>query len=69
MKHELLEAMKKSNIKLLDEDDLIICQKASDLQMLKMKLDMQLFTDNSTATSKTNADSTSYFMSINIIQC
>ena len=56
--NELLEEMKKNYIKILDKDDLIICQKAFDLQMFKMKLDMQYFTDNSTATSKTNADST-----------
>ena len=60
--YELLEEQTKNNIKPLDEDDFIIEQKASDLQMLKIKLDMQLFTDSSRATAETNADSTSYCM-------
>ena len=67
--YELLEEIKKSKIKLLDEDDFIIGQEASDSQMLKMKLEMQLVADNSTSTPETNADFTSYFMSINIIKC
>ena len=60
--YELLEEVKKNNIRLLNEDDFIIEQKASDLQMSKMKLDMQFFTDSSRATPETNADSTSYCM-------
>ena len=62
--YDLLEEMKQKNIKLLDEDDLFINTKKSDSQMLKMKLDMQLFTDNSTATPETNSDSILYGMLI-----
>ena len=60
--------MKKINIKLLDENDFIIGQKASDLQMLKIKLDMKLFIVNSTTTPETNNHSTAYCMSINNIK-
>ena len=63
-----LEKMKKININLLDENDFIIGQKASDSQILKIKLDMQLFTDNSTTTPETNDHSTAYCMSINNIK-
>ena len=66
--YELFEEMKKNNIKLLDEDDIFISTGASESQMLKMKLDMQLFSDNSTTTLETNADSTSYGMSFRIIK-
>ena len=43
---------------------LFINTKASDSQMLKMKLDMQLFTDNSTTTPETNSDTILYGMLI-----
>ena len=56
--------MKKNNVKLLDEDDFIIGQKASDSRMLKMKRDMQLFTVNLTTTPETNSDSILYGMLI-----
>ena len=62
--YDLLEEMKQHNIKLLDEDELFIKTKASDSQMLKMKLDMQLFSDNSTAISETYSDSIIYGMLI-----
>ena len=55
--------MKKNNVKLLD-DDFIIGQKASDSRMFKIKLDMQLFTVNSTTTFETNSDSILYGMLI-----
>ena len=61
---ELLEKMKTNNVKLLDEDDLIIGQKPSDSRMLKIKLDMRLFTVYSTTTPKTNLDSILYGMLI-----
>ena len=46
---------------------LFINKEASKFQMLKLKLDMQLFTDSSKKT-KTNLDSTSYIYSIRIIE-
>ena len=66
--YELLDEMKKNNIKLLNEDDLFISKVAFESQMMKMKLDMQLFYDNLTTTLETIADSTSYGMSIRIIK-
>ena len=66
--YELLEEMKLNNIKLLDEDDIFIGKGASESHMLKMKLDMQLYSDNSTTTLETNADSKLYGMSFRIIK-
>ena len=64
--YELLEEMNKNNIKLLDEDDFFISKGASESQMLKMKLDMQLFSDSSTTTHESNADTALYGMSISM---
>ena len=58
--------MNKNNNKLLDEDDFVISKGASKSQMLKMKLEMQLFSDNSTTTHEKNADSALYGMSISM---
>ena len=62
--YELYEEIKKNNVKLLDEDDFIINQKVSDSRMLKLKLDMQLFTVTSTTIFETNSDSILYGMLI-----
>ena len=65
--YELLDEMMNNNIKLLDEDDeYFISKGASESQMLKMKHEKQLLYDKSTTTLETNADSTSYIMSIQI---
>ena len=55
--------MKQNKLKLLDENDLFINTKTSDSQMFTLKLDMQLFTDNS-MTIETNSDTILYGMLI-----
>ena len=64
--NELIEEINNNNIKLLANDDFFISKKASESQMLNMKLDMILVSDNSTTTHETNADFALYGMSIDM---
>ena len=64
--YELFEEMNKNNVKLLDKHDFFISKVASESQMLKMKLDMQLNSDNSTTTYESNTNTALYGISISM---
>ena len=55
--YELLEDMNKNNIKLLNEDDVFIDIKPAESQMLKMKLNMQLCSNDSLLFPNTSSTS------------
>ena len=66
--YTLLEKINKNNINLVNKDNLFISKGASGSQMMKIKLDMPLFSNNSTTSHETNADSALYNMFISIIK-